>query len=151
MTLPEIDHVSFLVEHAQTFFAGEGFIGFRDIAHGMYCGVPATILTSAYLHGPTSVDYILFCDSSEAFANYSFNHLAHADWANLAIVFVKRKTATGYDRLNGHGGSTNSVHSLLVSVAIDSNRLILDLLKDLHAKTLLKTLASTPEVQVVVM
>ena len=24
MTLPEIDHVSFLVEHAQTFFAGEG-------------------------------------------------------------------------------------------------------------------------------
>ena len=23
MTLPEIDHVSFLVEHAQTFFAGE--------------------------------------------------------------------------------------------------------------------------------
>ena len=25
MTLPEIDHVSFLVEHAQTFFAGEDF------------------------------------------------------------------------------------------------------------------------------
>ena len=25
MTLPEIEHVSFLVEHAQTFFAGEGF------------------------------------------------------------------------------------------------------------------------------
>ena len=24
MTLPEIDHVSFLVEHAQTFFAGKG-------------------------------------------------------------------------------------------------------------------------------
>ena len=23
MTLPEIDHVSFLVQHAQTFFAGE--------------------------------------------------------------------------------------------------------------------------------
>ena len=42
-------------------------------------------------------------------------------------------------------GSTNSVHSLLVSVAIDSHRLILDLLKDLHAKILLKPLASTPE------
>ena len=26
MTLPEIDHVSFLVEHAQTFFAGEGIL-----------------------------------------------------------------------------------------------------------------------------
>ena len=39
-------------------------------------------------------------------------------------------------------GSTNSVHSLLVSVAIDSHRLILDLLKDLHAKILLKPLAS---------
>ena len=24
MTLPEIDHVSFFAEHAQTFFAGEG-------------------------------------------------------------------------------------------------------------------------------
>ena len=39
-------------------------------------------------------------------------------------------------------GSTNSVQSLLVSVAIDSHRLILDLLKDLHAKILLKPLAS---------
>ena len=29
MTLPEIDHVSFLVEHAQTFFAGEGKQMFR--------------------------------------------------------------------------------------------------------------------------
>ena len=26
MTLPEIDHVLFLVEHAQTFFAGETFV-----------------------------------------------------------------------------------------------------------------------------
>ena len=26
MTLPEIDHVSFLVEHAQTFFAGEPLV-----------------------------------------------------------------------------------------------------------------------------
>ena len=42
-------------------------------------------------------------------------------------------------------GSTNSVHSLLVSVAIDSHRLLLDLLKDLHAKILLKPLAFTPE------
>ena len=39
-------------------------------------------------------------------------------------------------------GSKNSVHRLLVSVAIDSHRLILDLLKDLHAKILLKPLAS---------
>ena len=28
MTLPEIDHVSFLVEHAQTFFAGERISSF---------------------------------------------------------------------------------------------------------------------------
>ena len=27
MTLPEIDHVSVLVEHAQTFFAGETRVG----------------------------------------------------------------------------------------------------------------------------
>ena len=37
------------------------------------------------------------------------------------------------------------MHSLLVSVAIDSHGLILDLLKDLHANILLKPLASTPE------
>ena len=42
-------------------------------------------------------------------------------------------------------GSTNSVHSLLVSVAMDSHRLILDLLKDLLAKILLKPLVSTPK------
>ena len=67
----------------------------------MYCGFPTTLLTSAYLHGPISFDHIFFCDSSDAFANYSFNHLAHADWANLAIAFVKRNKVTGYDRLNG--------------------------------------------------
>ena len=36
MTLPEIDHVSFLVEHAQTFFAGERLSAeatFRTPAH----------------------------------------------------------------------------------------------------------------------
>ena len=33
MTLPEIDHVSFLVEHAQTFFAGESQTQLDDIAH----------------------------------------------------------------------------------------------------------------------
>ena len=38
-----------------------------------------------------------------------------------------------------------SVHSLLVSVAIDSHRLILDLLKDFHANMLLKPLVSKPE------
>ena len=33
MTLPAIDHVSFLVEHAQTFFAGEGHTQLDNIAH----------------------------------------------------------------------------------------------------------------------
>ena len=35
MTLPEIDHVSFLVEHAQTFFAGENEQGGIWLAHAM--------------------------------------------------------------------------------------------------------------------
>ena len=30
MTLPEMDHVSFLVEHAQTFFAGERAVAAMD-------------------------------------------------------------------------------------------------------------------------
>ena len=41
MTLPEIDHVSFLVEHAQTFFAGEDDTTFnshwRDIRKSLVC------------------------------------------------------------------------------------------------------------------
>ena len=97
----------------------------------MYCGFPATLLTSAYLHGPTCVDHTLFCDSSNAFANYSSDH--------LAIAFVKRNKAAGYDRLNGQR-INKFCASLLVSVAIDSHRLILYLLKDLHAKILLKPL-----------
>ena len=48
---------------------------------------------------------------------------------------------TGYAKLNGQQ-INKSVHSLLVSVAIDSHRLILDLL---HAKILLKPFTSTPE------
>ena len=44
------------------------FIGSKDIAHGMYCGFPSPLLTSAHLHGPTSIDHILFCNSSDAFA-----------------------------------------------------------------------------------
>ena len=104
----------------------------------MYCGFPATLLTSTYLHGPTSVDHILFYDSSDAFANYSSNHLANT------IAFVKRNKTTGYVG-SMVSGSTNSVHSLLVSVVIDSHRLILHLLEDLHAKIPLKPLASTPE------
>ena len=36
MTLPEIDHVSFLVEHAQTFFAGERATGYKNMCA---CGV----------------------------------------------------------------------------------------------------------------
>ena len=37
----------------------------------------------------------LVSSASKAFAYYSSNHLAHADWANLAIAFVKRNKATG--------------------------------------------------------
>ena len=44
------------------------FNGSKDIAHGMYCGFPSPLLTSAHLHGPTSIDHILFCNSSDAFA-----------------------------------------------------------------------------------
>ena len=35
MTLPEIDHVSFLVEHAQTFFAGEGLAWVSGLPEGI--------------------------------------------------------------------------------------------------------------------
>ena len=42
-------------------------------------------------------------------------------------------------------GSTYSVQSLFVSVAIESHKLVLDHLKDLQASILLKPTASTPE------
>ena len=42
-------------------------------------------------------------------------------------------------------GSTYSVQSLSVSVAIESHELVLDLLKDLQASILLKPTASRPE------
>ena len=55
----------------------------------------------------------------------------------------------GIRRFDGIGsmvsGSTYSVQSLFVSIAIESHKLVLDLLKDLQASILLKPTASTSE------
>ena len=59
------------------------------------------LLTSAYLYGTTSFDHILFCDSSDAFTNYSSNYLAHTGWGNLTIALVKWNKVTDYAKLNG--------------------------------------------------
>ena len=36
MTLPESDHVPFFPEHAQTFFAGEGICGNKNVEYAQF-------------------------------------------------------------------------------------------------------------------
>ena len=49
MTLREIDHVSFLVEHAQTFFAGEAFGGVKGLRMRLVLAIPWSLKVCAWV------------------------------------------------------------------------------------------------------
>ena len=84
MTLPEIDHVSFLVEHAQTFFAGERQTQLDDIAHKQ------TIICRQLFAGYVYVVGSRLMKKKEKFAsnyNNSFSETSSTSFENNASKF----------------------------------------------------------------
>ena len=95
------------------------------------CMAPLALITSCFATLVTHLPIILLITSPTPIGRTS----------PLPLSSGIRRLATIGSMVSG---STNSVHSLLVSVAIDSHRLLLDLLKDLHAKILLKPFSKLP-------
>ena len=98
----------------------------------MSCMAPLALMTSCFATLVTHLPIILLITTPTPIGRTSALPLSSGIRRLATIGSVVSETK-------------NSVHSLLVSVAIDSHRLVLDLLKDLHAKILLKPSASTSE------